>query len=70
MSKIKEMTEFEYVETKGVLCPACRSEDMELYDTQWDNAVVFGYVQCLSCKVSWTEFYDLTGYWLDETEKD
>ncbi len=63
-----EMTNKEYVETKGLQCPVCRDKDISLYDECYETGYVLGYLQCRICNISWVEEHTLSSYKLDEPD--
>ena len=57
------LTEKEYVEKGGLLCPYCESSNIEGqggFDFQY--GLVSSEVQCLDCKHIYREWYTLDGY--------
>ena len=61
------MTNDEYVKTRGLLCPVCKSNDNTVNDCEYYGGKHFEYMECYSCGKTWTAEYNLVGYTLDET---
>ena len=60
------MTRREYLLADGLLCPSCRSTNIEAYEIDADGTIADGLVRCHDCNASWNDMWDLTGY--DEFE--
>ena len=56
------MTDSEYVENSGMLCPYCGSEDISAGDCGIDGLLVSIDVECHDCEKEWLDMYDLVGY--------
>jgi hypothetical protein len=58
----KPMTDAEYLEEGGGLCPYCRSNQLEASDENFDGTTCEVVVRCHSCTETWFDHYELTGY--------
>ena len=57
------MSDSEYVEVAGAVCPFCRSPEIEgVGGVDIDGAYVFNPMVCLSCGETWSDRYRLDGY--------
>ena len=56
------MTDSEYVENSGMLCPYCGSEDISAGDCGIDGLLVSIDVECHDCEKEWLDIYALAGY--------
>ena len=57
------LTNEQYVQSKGMVCPACEKNEASLgtdYDGDGDSLFVNAF--CVSCGAQWTEEYSLVGY--------
>jgi DNA-directed RNA polymerase subunit RPC12/RpoP len=55
-----------YIESGGVKCPYCRSENIEGGSRNMDGNWISFEVTCLECKRDWEDIYTLTGVELKE----
>lgn len=57
------MTNEEYVEKQGLVCPACGDKDVTATDSPEVNGrYAFQPVCCNTCRAQWTDEYMLVGY--------
>ena len=60
---IEPMSQGDYVDGAGMVCPFCRSEDLEYEgNARLNQDRCYHDCRCLTCTGSWTEEYTLTGY--------
>lgn len=59
---MKVMTEGAYVEKHGLVCPHCRSDDIEGGPVEIEDDYAFQEVSCSNCNASWNDVYELVGY--------
>ena len=52
----------EYVDYKGSICPNCRSHNISAGDRESDCDTIWVNVECSNCGAYWTEYYTLSGY--------
>lgn len=57
------MSDAEYVERKGGICPFCRKDTIEGGPIEVDGDTCTQEVDCLSCGESWHDVYVLNGYY-------
>jgi len=58
-----------YINSGGVKCPYCGSENIEGGDREFEEGFSLQEVLCLTCSRSWTDQYTLTGIILDEAQE-
>jgi len=58
----------EYVSKRGMICPRCKSTDIEAMDLDQGEEHVMQGVSCKACKIQWTDIYSLTD--VEEVEKN
>ena len=61
----KPMSQSQYVSTKGLHCPFCGSNELDLSgagNMESDENGVRQGVFCLKCKNEWVDLYKLAGY--------
>ena len=57
------MTNQEYAESGGAVCPCCGSDELEWGDLDaGDNGTVTQRVCCLECEADWLDRFVLAGY--------
>jgi C4-type Zn-finger protein len=58
------MTQKEYIEEKGMICPNCKSRNLETveFDYGEPNEDLTHYLECKDCVFAWAEVYKLMGY--------
>ena len=60
---MSKLTSEEYVARKGIVCPVCQSDDVEITEcAQFDGDVCSQQCECEYCCSRWTDLYTLTGY--------
>ena len=65
------MTDIEYTDAAGNLCPKCEGDNVEGVDgMQVDSGVAIQGVKCNDCEATWDDLYTLTGYSIDQGIKD
>lgn len=62
MSKKIFLSDKEYADVKGTVCPVCGSDDLDGGSVDIDAGTATQEVVCLECLSSWTDVYTLTGY--------
>ena len=68
---MKLMTDAEYVECQGLLCPKCRSEDIgpiSRPEMVADSPILVQEVKCDACDFRWTDEYCLTNFSYNEED--
>ena len=67
-TKKPKLTSDEYVARHGVVCPFCKSKNIESQsgDNSYDADMKSITVECLRCGKAWQDIYTLTGYEVDE----
>lgn len=58
----RPLTNKEYSERGGGVCPYCGSTQMDCGDFSWDGQSLHQKITCLSCDKDWADSYILTGY--------
>lgn len=67
----KPMTNKEYVQADGAVCPFCRSDEITTAGTlEADGAGGTQNIRCENCGRQWWDVYDLKGYIPDEEAVD
>jgi transposase-like protein len=61
-SSSKAMTERQYVRSKGLRCPFCKSSDIEGTGVDVDAGFATQDIRCNDCERCWTDHYRLSGY--------
>lgn len=56
------MSEAEYVEHRGLMCPVCKSENIEAEEVNIDAGTAWQEISCKNCNSRWEDSYTLTGY--------
>jgi transposase-like protein len=57
------LTEEEYIDNGGVLCPYCKSKDIEAVGpVDLDGSYGVQRVVCSECEKEWSDCYTLTGF--------
>lgn len=58
------LTEKEYVENGGVICPVCGNNGVEAPNRPQNDTVseIYQEVQCSKCSATWVDVYTLSGY--------
>lgn len=56
------MTQEEYREAGGGLCPRCQSPDSSPGRIEVDSGIIFQKMACLDCDLEWHDLYRLAGY--------
>jgi hypothetical protein len=60
---VEPMSQAEYVESDGIPCPYCRSNDVDYSgDLRLKGNKVYHDCDCSDCGKAWVEEYTLTGY--------
>lgn len=56
-----KLTNNEYVERKGLVCPHCLSNDIQctLHNLEIEEGMLYQNVLCFTCGEEWTEKYQL-----------
>lgn len=63
LSSSKAMTERQYVRSKGLRCPFCKSSDIEgTAGVDVDGGFAMQDMRCNNCERHWTDHYRLVGY--------
>lgn len=63
------LTEKEYVENGGMICPVCESGYISsIVPLDYDVGIAWQEIKCNSCGARWTDKYNLVGY--SDLEKD
>jgi hypothetical protein len=62
MSKIKTLTDKQYLNSKGTKCPNCHSTDIDGQEVDIDGDVATQEIGCNECNASWIDTYVRTGY--------
>lgn len=53
----------EYIAHGACVCPVCGSDDLEgVGSWEGDGTWVSKEIECTSCKSTWTDIYEITGY--------
>lgn len=58
-AEMKERRE-EYIETNRVCCPWCKSTNIKMEDTYFDDNRAYADYRCENCKKEWRDHYRLT----------
>jgi len=59
----KPMTEVQYVKSRGLRCPYCKSSDVEAPGSvDIDSGTATQEIRCNDCEAFWTDIYHLVGY--------
>ena len=56
------MTDKEYVDRSGLVCPVCHSDEITTTDSDHDGSIIYVNIRCYGCNAEWTEQYKLSGY--------
>lgn len=56
------MTDEEYVETGGLQCPYCRSDEIAGQSFDGEGRHVWSEVHCNECKADWVDIYTLASF--------
>ena len=67
------MTDAEYVDVQGLLCPKCRSEDIgpiSRPEVVSDSPVIIQEIKCDGCGFIWADEYCLTNFSYNEEDED
>ena len=56
------LTEKQYAEAGGIICPYCKSNSIEGGKAEFEGDTVYANVTCLDCEKEWTDQFTLTGY--------
>jgi len=54
-----------YIQDRGIYCPVCLSDNVEMDGHDFDDNLVLAYVKCGSCGKRWTDTYRLVDVELD-----
>ena len=58
----KPLTQKQYVDKVGGVCPYCQSTDIEGEHFEVDGGSAWQEVHCNDCDAYWTDLYKLVGY--------
>jgi len=67
---MKRMSEEEYVNNGGNLCPVCESDTTQTGEKAFETVVLFWEMDCFNCGANWDERYELVGYHINEPIKE
>jgi len=56
------MTNEEYIEAGGLLCPYCRSNGITGQGFDGEGRSVWSEIHCINCGADWMDLYTLTGF--------
>lgn len=59
---MKQLTNDEYLAEGGLVCPGCRSDNIEADRMQCDSKIAWCDVSCHNCNATWTDNYALVEY--------
>ena len=59
--KLTDEQKIFYMESNGIYCPHCDSNDLESSTIDLDCDMATVYVQCLDCKSDWYDEYKFVG---------
>ena len=62
MHPTPQLTNAEYVESAGTVCPYCKSEHITGGSVDIDGGIASQNVACYECDAEWTDHYRLVGY--------
>ena len=66
-----KLSEKEYLQELGQLCPMCKSEDIQATGViETDSDYGWQRVECSNCNAEWDDVYKLVGYSLKEKSID
>lgn len=59
---MKLLTNKQYVERSGMICPWCLSDDLEWGDMEAESRGANQFVSCNKCEKEWLDIHGLTGF--------
>ncbi len=67
---MEQLTDDQYVEKNGAVCPFCGSEILEWGSIEIEQRGATQEVSCMACGKCWMDRHELTGYWVVEKDDD
>lgn len=58
----EQLTQEQYVASKGIRCPVCQSEDIDAGTIEADGSGASQSNRCEDCGAEWYDIYNLIGY--------
>ena len=58
----KPMTNKEFLQHKGEVCPNCRSCNVDADTVDHDGSIGYGNCNCMDCGATWVDNWKLSGY--------
>lgn len=56
------LTDEEYVKAGGLVCPACKHDDITAMAPDMDGPVINVPCSCYNCNATWTDQFNIVGY--------
>ena len=60
------LSEQQYIEKRGLICPRCESDDIGVEHAEFDGDYAWQVTECDKCDLRWIDDYSLTGYTITE----
>lgn len=62
MTLTVKLSEAEYVEKLGAICPLCEADEISAGPVEIEGSCAIQEVSCLACGGNWNDVYALVGY--------